>query len=86
MLQAKSGGNSGYTNGVGHKLTSGHSLKKGPRPQKVPPYFKMFREKVVAQYRAEPFGLSKVKAEKCADEIMKIVRQNHRESRTVGLT
>lgn len=49
------------------------------------PYLQSMREFVLDQFQSKTFNLSHENAKKCADEILKIVRRNHREVEKAGV-
>lgn len=61
---------------------------KGGKRSKPPPlreYLRILREVFLTQFISEPFGLDKKKAQKCADEVVKVIGRNHRRARSAGL-
>lgn len=47
-------------------------------------YLGALRLTVVKQFRADPFGLDEKDAEKCANEVMKVIERNHKRARHAG--
>jgi hypothetical protein len=48
-------------------------------------YLHSLRETVVKQFRSAPFALGEQDAEKCANEVMKVIEKNHRRARQEDL-
>lgn len=60
---------------------------EGGKRSKPPPlreYLRRLHRVVLDQFLAAPFSLDKPTAEKCANEVMKVIARNHKRARSSG--